>query len=153
MLNERPAFFSAFACQRVERQVAERARGDDHVGARVGRLLQRQDRLAERDVLTREDDREAAALDLRGVVDRLGAAGLDQPLERARAVRILESQHLARAQDLAAVERRDLEPRQALDGDLLEALVAVALGELPQQVPHLDAAAVARARRPARGSR
>jgi hypothetical protein len=40
------------------------------------------DQLAERRLLARLDDREAAALDLRRVVDRLAAARLDDPLER-----------------------------------------------------------------------
>ena len=59
---------------RVEREVAERARRDHRVGAGLLRLLDRLDELGERDVLTRLDDREAAALDLRRVVDRLAAA-------------------------------------------------------------------------------
>src|SRR3954454_6768298 len=76
---------------RVEREVAERARRDHHVGAGVDRLLEREDRLAEGDLLAREDDREAAALHLRGIVDRLGTAGRDETLERGRAVGILEA--------------------------------------------------------------
>jgi hypothetical protein len=56
------------------------------------------------------DDREPAALDLRGIVDRLAAAGLDDRLERPRPVGILEAHQLRRAQDLAAVEGRDAEP-------------------------------------------
>jgi hypothetical protein len=66
----------------VEREVAERARRHDRVGAGLLRLLDRLDQLAERRLLARLDDREAAALDLRGVVDRLAAARLDDPLER-----------------------------------------------------------------------
>ena len=54
----------------IEGEVAERARRHDRVGTRLGGLLDRLDQLAERDVLARLDDREAAALDLRRVVDR-----------------------------------------------------------------------------------
>ena len=124
--------------------MAERARRDHHVGAGLDRLLDRLDDLAERRLLTRRDDREAAALDLRRVVDRLAAAGLDDPLERPRPVRILEAHDLRRAQDLAAVERRDLQPLQPAVRDLLQPLVAVALGDLPEEVPHLDVAGVRR---------
>ena len=106
---------------RVEREVAERARRDHRVGAGLHRLLDRLDQLAERRLLARLDDREAAALDLRRVVDRLAAAGRDDRLERPRPVRILEAEDLRRAQDLAAVERRDLQPLQALVRDLLRA--------------------------------
>ena len=66
----------------VEREVAERARRHHRVGAGLDRLLDRLDQLAERRLLARLDDREAAALDLGRVVDRLAAAGLD---DRARA--------------------------------------------------------------------
>src|SRR4051795_11137630 len=96
----------------VEGQVAERARGDDRVRARLVRLLDRLDQLAESGLLARLDDREAAALDLRRVVDGLAAAGLDDPLERPGTVGVLEALDLRRPQDLAAVERRDLEPLQ-----------------------------------------
>src|SRR5258708_795285 len=74
----------------VEREVAERARRHHHVGPRFERLLDWLDQLAERGLLARLDDREAAALDLRRVVDRLSAAGFDDALERPRPVRILE---------------------------------------------------------------
>src|SRR5262249_56988306 len=93
----------------VEREVAERAGRDHGVGAALDRLLDRLDQLAERDFLTRLDDREPAALELGRVVDRLTAAGLDDPLERRRPVGILEAEDLRRAQDLAAVEPRDLD--------------------------------------------
>ena len=76
---------------RVEREVAERARRHHRVGARLDRLLDRLDQLAERRLLAGLDDREAAALDLRRVVDRLAAAGLDDPLERPRPVGVLEA--------------------------------------------------------------
>src|SRR6266511_4490620 len=65
----------------VERQVAERARSDHCVRPGILRLLDRLDQLAERRLLTRLDDRESAALDLRGIVNRLAAARLDDPLE------------------------------------------------------------------------
>ena len=77
------------------------------------RLLDRLDQLAERRVLARLDDREAAALDLRRVVDRLAAAGGDDPLERVGPVGVVEAHQLRRPEDLAAVERRDLEARGA----------------------------------------
>ena len=128
----------------VERQVAERARRHHRVRAGLLGLGQRLDQLAQGDLLAREHDREAAALDLRRVVDRLGAARLDDPLERLRPVGVLEPEQLGRAQDLAAVERRDAHARERLCGDLLQALVALALGDLPQQVAHLDAAGVGR---------
>src|SRR5207248_10926958 len=94
----------------VEGEVAERARSHDGVGTGLLRLLDRLDQLAERGLLARLDDRKAAALDLRGIVDRLAAARLDDPLQRPRPVGILEAADLRRPQDLAAVERRDLEP-------------------------------------------
>ena len=124
----------------VEREMAERARRHHRVGAGLRRLLDRLDQLAERDLLAGLDDREAAALDLRRVVDRLAAAGLDDRLERPGLVGILEAQDLRRPQDLAAVERRDLEALEALVRDLLEPLVAVALGDQPEEVLDLDAA-------------
>src|SRR6188472_1764624 len=112
----------------VEREVAERAGCDDRVGAGLAGLLDRLDQLAERGLLARLDDREAAALDLRRVVDRLAAAGLDDRLERPRLVRVLETEDLRRPQDLAAVEGRDLQPLEALVRDGLQLLVAAALG-------------------------
>ena len=133
--------------------MAERARRDHRVGAGLLRLLDRLDQLAERGLLARLDDREAAALDLRRVVDRLAAAGLDDPLERGRLVGVLEAEQLRRPQDLAAVERRDLQALQALVRDLLQQLVALALGDQPEEVLDVDGALVRRARRPMRGSR
>ena len=129
---------------RVEREVAERARRHDHVGAGFLGLLDRLDQLAECRLLARLDDREAAALDLRRIVDRLAAARLDDPLERPGPVGILEAEDLRGAQDLAAVERRDLQALEPLVRRLLQQLVAVALRDLPEQVPHLDVAAVRR---------
>src|SRR5581483_3148671 len=106
----------------VEREVAERARRHDRVGAGLVGLLDGLDQLAERGLLTRLDDREPTALDLRRVVDRLPAARLDDPLERPRPVRVLEALDLRRAQDLAAVERGDLEALEAAVGRRLELL-------------------------------
>src|SRR5438552_3188197 len=83
---------------RVEGEMAERARGDDRVGARLPRLLDRLDQLAERGLLAGLDDREPAALDLRGIVDGLAPARFDDPFERPRAVRILEAEYLRRPQ-------------------------------------------------------
>ena len=57
--------------------MAEGAWRHDCVGAGLLRLLDGLDQLTERRVLARLDDREAAALDLRRVVDRLAAAGGD----------------------------------------------------------------------------
>ena len=57
---------------------------------------------------------------------------------------ILEAEQLRRAQDLAAVERRDLQPLQALVRGLLEQVVAVAGGDEPEEVEHLDGAVVLR---------
>src|SRR5262249_55765765 len=93
----------------IERQVAERARRDHHVRAALERLLDGLDELAHRRLLAGLDDRKAAALDLRRIVDRLAAARLGDPLERPRPVGILEPEDLRRTQDLAAVERCDLE--------------------------------------------
>src|SRR3990170_5448407 len=126
----------------VEREVTERARRDHRVGPGLLRLLDRLDQLAERRLLARLDDREPAALDLRRVVDRLPAAGLDDLLERGRRIRVVVPQQLRRAQDLAAVEGRDLEALQPAVGDLLQRLVALAVGEQPEEVLHLDAAGV-----------
>src|SRR5439155_8170038 len=97
-----------------------------------------------RRLLARLDDREPAALDLGRIVDRGAAAGLDDALERRGAVGVLEAEELRRPQDLAAVERRHLEPLQPLVRDLLQLLEALALGDLPEEVAHLDAAAVGR---------
>src|SRR5439155_3282533 len=102
------------------------------------------DQLAERRLLARLDDREPAALDLRGVVDRLAAARFDDPLERPRTVGVLEAEYFRRPQDLAAVKRRHFQSLQALVRRTLQELVPVPLGDLPQQVPHLDAAVVRR---------
>src|SRR5438445_4055328 len=124
--------------------MAQGARRDHRIGAGLPRLLDRLDQLAERRLLARLDDREPAALDLRRVVDRLAAAGLDDPLERPRPVRILEAQDLRRTEDLATVERRDLQPLEPAVRGLLQELVSLALGDLPQEVPHLDVAGVRR---------
>src|SRR5438094_621931 len=111
--------------------MAERARRHHGVGAGLGGLLDRLDQLAERDLLARLDDREAAALDLRGVVDRLPAAGLDDRLERPRPVGILEPENLRGPQDLTAVERRDAQAFESPMGGLLEPFVAVAFRDQP----------------------
>ncbi len=124
--------------------MAERAGGHHHIGACLGRLLDRLDQLAESDVLAGLDDREAAALDLRGVVDRLAAAGLDDRLERPGLIGVLEAEDLGGPQDLAAVERRHLESLEPLVRDLLQALVAVPFGDQPEQVLDLDRAFVGR---------
>src|SRR5438270_5891133 len=127
---------------RVERQVAERARRHHHVRAGLERLLDRLDELAQRRLLARLNDREPAALDLGGVVDRLAAARLDDALERPWAVGILEAHDLRRAQDLAAVERRHLQTLQALVRRGLQQVVPLAFRDLPQQMAHVDGAGV-----------
>src|SRR3954467_14890772 len=124
--------------------MAEGARRHDRVGARLLRLLDRLDQLAERRFLARLDDREPAALDLRRVVDRLAAARFDDALQRARAIRVLVPEQLRRTQDLAAVERRDLEALESTVRRLLQQLVALAVCDLPEKVPHLDASRVRR---------
>src|SRR5213596_3664193 len=88
----------------VEREVTERARRHHRVRAGLGGLLDRLNQLPHRDLLAGLDDREAAALDLRRVVDRLAPAGLDDRLERPRPVGVLEAEDLRRSQDLTAVE-------------------------------------------------
>src|SRR5438045_9728427 len=118
--------------------MAERTRRHHHVGARLERLLDRLDELAHRGLLARLDDREAAALDLRRVVDGLAAARLDDALERPRAVRILEAEDLRRAQDLAAVEGRDLEALEPAVRRLLQQLVPLARGDPPPEVADVD---------------
>src|SRR6187431_2290897 len=120
--------------------MAEWARRHHRVGARLPRLLDRLDELGERNVLTCLDDREAATLDLRRVVDRFSPTRPDNPLERLRLVRVLEAEELRRPQDLTAVERRDLEPFQALVRHPLQELVALACGDEPQEVNDLHAA-------------
>ena len=136
----------------VERQMAERARGDHHVCSRLDRLLQGLHELPERRLLAGLDDREPAALDLRRVVDRVAPAGLDDRLERPRPVWILEAEDLRRTQDLAAVERRDLQAFEALVRDLLQLLVAVAVRDQPEQVLDLDRRRCTAALRRSRGS-
>src|SRR3954454_325821 len=122
--------------------MAERTRRDHRVRTALHRLLDRLDQLAERRLLTRLDDGEPAALDLRGIVDRLAAARFDDLLERPRPVRILEAHDLRRTQDLAAVERRDLQPLQALVRGLLQKLVTLALRDEPEEVLDVDVARV-----------
>src|SRR5439155_10463201 len=78
------------------------------------------------------------------VVDRLTAARLDDRLERPWTVRVLETEDLRGPQDLAAVERSDLEALQALVRDLPELLVPLALCDEPEQVLDLDRASVER---------
>src|SRR5205085_372694 len=104
----------------------------------------RLDQLAHRGLLARLDDREAATLDLGRIVDRLAAARLDDPLERPGAIGILEAEDFRGPQDLAAVERRHLQPLQALVRGGLQQLVAWAFGDLPQKMSHLDVPAVLR---------
>src|SRR5205085_1557072 len=110
-------------------EMAKRARRHHRVRPRLGGLLDRLDQLAERGLLAGLDDREAAALDLCRVVDRLAAASLDDALERPRAVGILEAEQLRRAQDLAAVERRHLQSLEAPVRRPLQQLVPLALGD------------------------
>src|SRR6266542_1609514 len=129
---------------RVEREVAERARRHHRVRAGLHRLLDRLDQLAERGLLACLDDREAAALDLGRIVDRLAAARGDDLLERVRPVGILEAHDLRGPQDLAAVERRHLQPLQSLVGDLLQQLEPLALRDQPEEVLDLDVAGVRR---------
>src|SRR5206468_13111250 len=88
----------------VERAVAERAWRHHRVRARFLGLLDRLAQLGERDILPCLDDREAAALDLRWIVDRVAAAGLDDALDRSGPIRVLEAENLRGPQDLAAVE-------------------------------------------------
>src|SRR5436190_17009975 len=126
----------------VERKVAQRARRDHRVRPGFYRLLDRLDELAERHVLAGGDDREPAALDLRRVVDRLAPAGSDDRLQRGGSVGILEAQELRGPEDLAAVERGDLQPLQPLVRDLLQPLITVALGDQPEKMLDLDGAAV-----------
>src|SRR5437879_13096140 len=108
--------------------MAQRAGSDHRVGTGFPRLLDRLDQLAERSLLACLDDREPAALDLRRVVDRLAAAGLDDRLERPRPVGVFEAEQLGRAQDLAAVERRHTQALQSLVRSLLQELVALEIG-------------------------
>src|SRR3954449_4386879 len=124
--------------------MAERTRRDHRVRTALHRLLDRLDQLAERRLLAGLDDREPAALDLRGVVDRLAAASFDDRLEAPRAVGILEAHDLRRTQDLAPVERRDLQALEPLVRGLLEELEALALGDQPEQVLDLDGCVVGR---------
>ena len=128
----------------VEREVAERARRHHRVRTRLHRLLDRLDQLAERRLLAGLDDREPAALELRRVVDGDAAARLDDPLERRGRVRVLEAEHARGPQDLAAVERRDLQALQPLVRSLLETREPLLVSELPEQVPHVDVALVRR---------
>ena len=61
-----------------------------------------------------------------------------------RPVGIVHAQELRRAQDLAAVERRHLQALEALVGDALQLLVAVALRDQPEEVLDLDTARIRR---------
>src|SRR6266550_8994962 len=128
----------------VEGEMAERARRHHRVRPRRYRLLDRLDQLSERDVLARLDDRKAATFDLRGVVDRLATASLDDRFERPWPVGILEAEELRRTENLAPVKRRDLEALQALVSDFLQSFVAVSFCDQPKEVLHLHAARIAR---------
>src|SRR5207249_1384899 len=112
---------------RVEREVAEGAWCHHRIGAGLRGLLDRLDQLAHRNVFPRLDDREAAALDLGRVVDRLAATGVDDGLERPGPIRVLETEQLRRPQDLTTIKRRNLESLQPLVVDLTETLGAVVL--------------------------
>src|SRR5436190_748179 len=70
----------------------------------------------------------------------------DVPLELQLRVREPggDADELRRAQALAAVARRDLQVLEAPVRRLLQQLVALALRDLPEQVAHLDVAAVGR---------
>src|SRR3954447_3006017 len=124
--------------------MAERTGSDHRIGACLRGLLDRLDQLAHGDVLARLDDREATALDLGRIVDRLAAAGLDDRLERPRLVRVLEAEQLRRAQDLATVEGGDLQPFQALVRHFAKPLRAVVLDHQPEQVLDVDVGLVRR---------
>jgi hypothetical protein len=101
----------------VEVQMAERARRDDAVGVGVDRVAEVAAGLLQRGGLVHRDDREATALVRARVVDHGAAERLDQLLEVGVArVLFVDPDAVVGADDVAAVERADLEVRQrALD--------------------------------------
>ena len=137
---------------RVQGEMAKRTRGHHRVGPGGLGLGKWLDQLTQGDLLACEHDREAAALDLGRVVDRYRAASLDDALERLGPIGILEAQDLGGPKDLAPVERRNLYAFERAVSDLLQALVAFTLGDLPEQMANLDGAVVRGALQPHAGS-
>jgi hypothetical protein len=72
------------------------------------------------------------------------ATGRDDRLERPSRSGFSEAEELGWTEDLAPVERCNLEPLQPLVRGLLEPLVALSLRDQPQEVLDLDAAGVRR---------
>src|SRR5215211_7690431 len=141
----------ALSCRRlelllpgVEREMAERARRHHCVRAGFDRLLDRLEQLSKRSLLARLDDRETAALDLRRIVHGLPTTGVDDGLERPRAVGVLETEQLRGPEYLAPIEGSDAEPLQAPVRHFAEPYEPVALRDQPEEVLHLDSARVAR---------
>src|SRR5207237_151084 len=116
-------------------QVAQRARRDDAVRARVERVRHMTTGLAERRRATRGDDREAAALVAARVPDRRRAARLYHPLQVLVAVGVeLVAEPARRSHDVAAVEGPHPEILERPDHALAKGVEADLLDEQPQQV-------------------
>src|SRR5829696_22782 len=119
----------------VEVEVAERARRDEAVGARVDRVGEVAARLAERCRAIHRDDREAAAFACARVLHRLGAEGLDHHAEVGVPLGpFVEPEAPRRAHDVAAVERRDPQTRQRAAHLIAERVEPDLLDEDPEQV-------------------
>ena len=115
--RSRPASALGQRLLQIEVQVAQRARRDEAVGLGVDRVADVAAGLLERGLLVHRDDREAAALVLAGVLDHRAAERLDEHVQVAVArVLVVDAQPVGRADDVAAVERADLQVLQrALD--------------------------------------
>src|SRR3989338_7886396 len=118
----------------VEAHVAEGARRDHAVGALALGLRGVAAAHRERHRFLLQDEREPAALDPAAVVDPLAAERGDDLLQRGRIVGVVEPQILRRPQDVAAIERRDAQPRERALDRLAQFLQPHVLDDDPQEV-------------------
>ena len=119
----------------VEVEVAERAGGDEAVGAGVDRVADVGAGLAQRGLAVHRDHREAAALAGAVVLDDLAAERLDHLLQVDVAVGVLlVAEALLRAHDVAAVEGPDPQAGERPLDLLGEAVEAVVLDQQPEEV-------------------
>ena len=119
----------------VEVEVAERAGGDEAVGAGVDRVADVGAGLAQRGLAVHRDHREAAAFAGAVVLDDLAAERLDHLLQVDVAVgELAVAEALLRADDVAAVEGADPEAGERPLDLRGEAVEAVVLDQQPEEV-------------------